>query len=328
MTTGTAQSFSVLNYSGMIYNTSDTQSPLVNSLPRRNTDHVEFAISSKYAMKTPAQPSVSETASLTAPDPTFVTRDQQTNVTQIFHYSTAVSYAKQANMGTMSGLNVAGQSSNVQDEFDFQMGVVTAEARMDLEYTILNGVYAKAENDSTANKTRGLLAAITTNVKDATSKEMNPHLLDEVLRDMRKHQAPTAGLVLMCDAVTRSQITNNWAKLPGFILPNSRNVGGIAIDQLVTNFGTIGIMVHDLMPAQTAALVNMSVLQLVEQPTPGKGNFFWEALAKTGAAESGQLYGQAGLDYGPEWYHAKITGLAATVADPTAQSLPAMEIKA
>ena len=29
------------------------------------------------------------------------------------------------------------------------------------------------------------------------------------------------------------------------------------------------------------------------------------------------LFGQMGLDYGPEWYHAKITGLSATVSDPT-----------
>lgn len=317
MAEGTAQSFLVLNYSGMLYNTSDTNSPFVNSLPRRNTDHVEFAISSKYAMATPSQPAIDETKSLTAPNPTYVTRDQQTNVTQIFQYTTAVSYAKQSNMGTMSGINVAGQSSNVQNEFDFQMGVKTAEARMDMEYTIINGTYQKATNDTKANKTRGLLEAITTNVVAASSKELNPHLLDEVMRKMRKSFAPTNNLVLVVDAITRSQITNNWAKLPGFIQPASRNVGGLAIDTLVTNFGTVGIMVHDMMPSSTAMLVNMDVLEIVEQPTPGKGNFFWEPLAKVGAADKGMLFGQMGLDYGPEWYHAKITGLSATVSDPT-----------
>ena len=32
----------------------------------------------------------------------------------------------------------------------------------------------------------------------------------------------------------------------GFILPASRNVGGLSIDQIVTDFGTIGLMIHDM----------------------------------------------------------------------------------
>ena len=43
---------------------------------------------------------------------------------------------------------------------------------------------------------------------------------------------------------------------------------------------------------------------------PGKGHFFAEPLAKTGAAEKVQLYGEVGLDYGNEMAHGVITGLA------------------
>ena len=43
---------------------------------------------------------------------------------------------------------------------------------------------------------------------------------------------------------------------------------------------------------------------------PGKGVLFYEELSKTGASEKGQIYGQLGLDYGPEEFHGKITGLA------------------
>jgi hypothetical protein len=39
---------------------------------------------------------------------------------------------------------------------------------------------------------------------------------------------------------------------------------------------------------------------------PGKGYFFWEQLAKTGAAERSQLYGEIGLEYGNEKKHAKL----------------------
>ena len=54
----------------------------------------------------------------------------------------------------------------------------------------------------------------------------------------------------------------------------------------------------------------------VIQPVPGKGNFFLEQLAKTGAGESYQLFGQIGLDHGPEWYHGKFTDIATTFTAP------------
>ncbi len=52
-------------------------------------------------------------------------------------------------------------------------------------------------------------------------------------------------------------------------------------------------------------------------PVPGKGNFFLESLAKTGAADKYQIYGQCGLDYGAEWYHGKITELDTSFTAPT-----------
>jgi hypothetical protein len=55
----------------------------------------------------------------------------------------------------------------------------------------------------------------------------------------------------------------------------------------------------------------MSYIAPVFVPVPGKGYLFYEELAKKGAAEEGQLYGQIGLYYGPEAAHGKIIGLAA-----------------
>ncbi len=317
MATGTAQSFLVLNYSGQLFDKTNTDTPLVANLPRRNTNSVEFVINSTYATEAPSIPSISETASLKAPESTYVTRAQETNVVQIFQYSTAVSYQKQANVGTMAGVNIAGQANNVPNEFDFQMAAKTKKARTDLEHTLINGTYNKASSDAEVNNTRGLIEAIKTNTLDASEAELNYDKLNELLRKMFGNNADMNGLIIMCDAVTKAQITNNWAKLPGYFLPQSRNVGGLAIDQIVTDLGTLGVMVHRMIPASTALIVNMNVLSIVELPIPGKGNFFWEPLAKVGAGEQGMLYGTAGLDYGPEWYHGKITNLAATVADLT-----------
>lgn len=317
MATGTAQSFLVLNYSGQLFDKTNTDTPLVANLPRRNTSSVEFVINSTYATEAPSIPSVSETASLTAPESTYVTRAQETNVIQNFHYSTAVSYLKQANTGTLAGTNIAGQANNVPNEFDFQMAAKTKKARTDLEMTLIQGTYNKAKNDGEVNKTRGLVEAIKTNTLDANEKELNYDNISAILRKMAGNNADMNGLVIMSGDVTKAQITNNFSKLPGFLLPNSRQVGGLAIDQIITPSGTVGLMTHRMVPEGTALIVNMSVLQIVEMPIPGKGNFFWEPLAKTGAGDKGQLFGTAGLDYGPEWYHGKITNIATTVADLT-----------
>lgn len=331
MASGTAQSFLVLNYSGQLFDKTNTDTPLVSMLPRRNTSSVEFVVNSTYATEAPSMPAISETASLTAPDPTYVTRAQETNVVQIYQYTTAVSYQKQANTGTLAGANIAGQANNVPNEFDFQMAAKTKKARTDLEYTLINSTYNKANNDGEINKTRGLIEAIKTNTLNASSKELNYDNISEILRKMAKNNADMSNLVIMCDDITKAQITNNFTKLPGFLLPNSRNVGGLNIDQIITPSGTVGLMPHRMLPEGTALIVNLSVLQIVEMPIPGKGNFFWEPLAKVGAGDKGQLYGTAGLDYGPEWYHGKITNIATTVAnltpDAAAASVAAASLK-
>ena len=106
-----ATSFATLNYSGMLFNKGNTKTPLSSIIGSRAkvTNHVEFVTGQEYTTSGGAQPAISESASLTAPDASIVTREQKTNVTQIFHEAVGISYAKQSNMGTLSGLNVAGQ---------------------------------------------------------------------------------------------------------------------------------------------------------------------------------------------------------------------------
>ena len=122
MATGTVQSFLVPNYSGLLYNKANTNTPFLNSISGKvkYTNSVEFVCGQYYTSEEGAIPEISETASLTAPDATYVTRTQLSNVTQIFHETIGISYAKQSNMATLSGVNIAGQVANPQNELDFQ----------------------------------------------------------------------------------------------------------------------------------------------------------------------------------------------------------------
>jgi len=111
-------------------------------------------------------------------------------------------------------------------------------------------------------------------------------------------------IVLWCNGFQKQRISNIYG-----YAPQDRNVGGIAIKQIETDFGNIGIMLDRFMPTTTIAFVDMAVVSPVFQPVPGKGNLFYETLAKTGAAEEGQIFGQIGLDHGPAFCHGTITGL-------------------
>ena len=314
-----ATSFGVLNYSGMLFNKGNTRTPLSSIIGGRAkiTNHVEFVTGQEYTTGGGSQPAISETASLTAPDASVVTRAQKTNVTQIFQESVGISYAKQSNMGTLSGLNVAGQQANPMNELDFQVAAKMAKINADIEYTFINGVFNKATQDSEINKTRGLVTAITTNTKAMASKPLGLWDIADMVKKVYGSNAPTDGLCLWCDAVTMFQINADAVQNGLTVVPAARNINGISLSSVVTPIGVVYLYLGEYLPAGTALLLNLSVLAPVFQPVPGKGNFFLEALAKTGAGEKYQLFGQIGLDHGPEWYHGKFTGIAQSFTAPT-----------
>lgn len=313
-----ATSFGVLNYSGMLFNKGNTRTPLSAIIggKAKTTNHVEFVTGQEYTSGGGAQPAISENASLTAPDATVVTREQKTNVTQIFQESVGISYAKQSNMGTLSGLNVANQQANPINELDFQVAAKIQKINRDIEFTFIQGQYNKATSDATVNKTRGLVEAITTNTKAMSSKPLGLWDIADMVKKIYGSNAPTDGLVLWCDAVTLFQINADAVQNGLTVVPAAREINGIALSSVVTPIGVVYLYLGEFLPAGTALLLNLDVIAPVYQPVPGKGNFFLEPLAKTGAGEKYQLFGQIGLDHGPEWYHGKFAGIAQTFTKP------------
>ena len=213
-------------------------------------------------------------------------------------------------MGTLSGVNVANQAANPQNELDFQVAAKMQKIARDIEYTFINGVYNKATADSEINKTRGLVNAITTNTKAMGGKPLGLWDVADAMKTIYNSNAPTSGLVLWCDAVTMFQINADAQQNGLTVVPASREINGIALSSVVTPLGVVYLYLGEFLPTGTALLLNLDVIAPVNQPTPGKGNFFLEELAKVGAGTKYQIFGQLGLDYGPEWYHAKITGIS------------------
>lgn len=315
-----ATSFGVLNYSGMLFNKGNVRTPLSSIIgsKAKTTNHVEFVTGQEYTSGGDGeQPAISETASLTAPDASVVTREQKTNVTQIFHESVGISYGKQSNMGTLNGINIENQQANPMNELDFQVAAKIQKVNRDIEFTFINGVFNKATKDSEANKTRGLVPAITSNVTAMGKKPLGLWDIADMVKKIYGANAPTDGLCLWCDAVTLFQVNADAVQNGLTVVPAAREVNGIALSSVITPIGVVYLYLGECLPAGTALLMNLDVIAPVHQPVPGKGNFFLEPLAKTGAGEKYQLFGQIGLDHGPEWYHGKFTGISTDFEKPT-----------
>lgn len=87
------------------------------------------------------------------------------------------------------------------------------------------------------------------------------------------------------------------------------NVGGVNVTKIETDFGVLNVMLDRLMPQSALAIVSLEQCAPVYLDIPGKGHLFEEPLAKTGAKDRNQLYGEVGLKYGNERTHAKILNL-------------------
>ncbi len=304
----TATIWDLPNYAGALFTASPKQTPFLTMIGGltggRQTSNFQFPTGSEYTITAVSQPNITENDSLTAPASGNFARSQDTNVTQIFHESVSISYVKMSNAGRMSGLNTIGQVNNAADEKAFQIAVTLEKIARDIEHTFLNGVYNLAGNADAANRSRGILTAISSNIVTGGGNALDKTELQEAFRNAWTNGARFQNMVLFVNAAQKQAISD----LYGYA-PEDRNIGGLNIKQIETDFGNVGIVLDPFMPTTVVLGAELSVCAPVFQPVPGKGNFFYEELSKTGAAESGQIFGQIGLDYGPEWMHFKITGI-------------------
>ena len=79
------------------------------------------------------------------------------------------------------------------------------------------------------------------------------------------------------------------------------------LQTIETDFGLFNIMLDPYMPKDQLLVLSLEQLAPRFLEIPGKGHFFAEPLAKTGASDKVQLYGEIGLQYGDQKAHALLT---------------------
>jgi Family of unknown function (DUF5309) len=241
-------------------------------------------------------------------------RANVSNVVEIHQSAVEVSYTKQAASGMYAGINVGLSDNPVADELNAQIMAELQSMAVDVEMSFLTGTYQKPANNATPRKTRGLLTAITTNVNanGGVARPISKSIVDTTLQTMFGNGAPLRQdtTVFLVGPGQKVALSNCYATATLNQPTMSRTVAGIALDTIVTDFGTFGIMLDRWMPTGQIAVADLSVCAPVWLEIPGKGLLFQEPLAKTGSSEKWQLYGEVGLEYGPEVYHGLIKDLS------------------
>lgn len=313
--TGLGTSWNLPNYAGELFTADATQTPLLSMVGGltggRMTENFEFPTAVLYDYPEPEQPGISEKASATAPEAKHAPRNQETNVVQIHQETVDLSYVKQSNAGRMNGLNTAGQQANPPNEKAFQIQHKLIKIARDVEHSFLCGSYKKADAADKPNKTRGLLELCKKGTTiDAKGASLSKGLLQQIYREMAGNGAFFNNMVMLLPAFLKQIVSEIYASQHGANLPATRNVGGVNITEIETDFFRMGVAWSRFVPADSLVIADVAHIAPVFQAVPGKGVLFEEPLAKVGASDRAQIFGQIGLAHGPTFLHASITGLA------------------
>ncbi|PZM91287.1 MAG: hypothetical protein DIU79_12995 [Actinobacteria bacterium] len=309
--TALGTTYNLPNYTGILHQLTPADTPFFSAIGGlsggRQTTSIEFEWQT-FDLRAAGQNVTMEGQD--APPEQNRVRANVSNIVQIHHETVGVSYTKLAAVGYKAGVN-NDLANPITNELDWQVEQMLKQMVRDIEWSFINGTYQKPADNSAPRKTRGILEAITTNVianltPTPLTEDMVLNLLQMVWESGGIMESETA--TLMCGAWQKRQLTKIFITDRNY-QETSRNVGGVNVQVIETDFGRLNLMLNRHMPADTVAVVSLEQCAPVYHEIPGKGHFFAEPLALTGAYERTQLYGEVGLMYGNERTHGKITGL-------------------
>ncbi|MFE1358851.1 SU10 major capsid protein [Streptomyces harbinensis] len=324
--TGIANTFNLPNYVGELFAESPQDTPFLSSIgglsggKRTTTTLHQWQ---GYNLRDAADDR-QRLEGADAPPGEARTRFNVTNVVEIHQEVVEVSYTKLAATGQYAttasnapgAVGVAG-SNPVLDEADWQIRQSLMQIARDIEQTFITGTFAQPADNTAPRRTRGILEAIETNAIDADGAALTHDTVIDLLQAVWEaggiQESETAAL--MCNGFQKRMLTKLFVTDANY-QEQTRTVGGVSVSQIITDFGVLNVMLNRYMPSDTVAAVSLGQCAPVFLEIPGKGFLFAEPLAKVGAADRVQLYGEIGLEYGNEKAHGKITGLATAVAAP------------
>lgn len=318
--TGQGDTFDLPNYVGELFSITPTDTPFLSAIGGltggRAADATLFGWQA-YDLRAGASDR-QRLEGANAPTAEARVRSNITNVVEIHQEAVEISYTKQAATGQFNStgsshpgsVGLAG-SNPVTDERAWQVTQALKSIALDVEVSFISGTFNNPATNATARRTRGILEAITTNTVDG----LGATLTEDMVLDLMQEVWTSGGIMesetatLMCNAYQKRQLTDIFITQKNY-QEQSRNVGGVRVTTIETDFGMLNIMLNRHFPVDQIAVLSLDECAPRFLPIPGKGFLFQEDLAKVGAADRTQIYGEIGLEYGLEQHHGKITNLA------------------
>lgn len=316
--TGLGTTFNLPNFVGELFNVSPEDTPFLSAIGGLTggvaVNSTVFTWSS-YDLRDAADDR-QRLEGADAPTAEGRVRAAGSNVLEIHQEQVAVSYTKQAATNQFSNVDgdpFIGGGNAVTDELGWQLQQEFKQIARDVEKSFITGTYALPANNSTARSTRGLLEAIETNEVDLSDEVLTAEdvldLMQEVWENGGIQESETR--TLLVNATLKRKLTALFITGKSY-QEQTRNVGGVNLQVIETDFGRTNIMLNRYVPADTIIVASLEDCAPAFLEIPGKGHFFAEPLAKTGASEKVQVYGEIGLRYGNERKHGKIVNAAAS----------------
>lgn len=313
---GQGTTFNLPNYTGLLFNVAPQDTPLLTAIGGlaggTPCTAKEFEWQTEGLESSSANNAKLEGAA--APTAVEVTRSNVTNVCEIHYESVEISYTKLAAVGQRDGINTADGFNPVQDELSHQLNLKLKKMAIDVEMSFMSGVYAKPGNNAAARTTRGILNVPATNVfaNGGTARALSKAIIDQALSDMYLNGSPLyeASTVLWVHPKTKIKVSDLYSTATLNQPTMTRNVGGVAVDTLVTDSGTFGLKASRYMPQGKILVADLSVLRPRFLRLDDGSMMKIDELGRVGAAKKWDIYFETGLEYGPEVYHGVIADLS------------------
>lgn len=314
--TSLATTYTLPQYAGNVLMGSSTDTPFLDAIGGLAVDDPDLLTNSVLfqwgveLLPDGAQPAIVEGADASFSE---VSGTGPFNVVQIFQEAVNVSYSRQGATGSLvpaSSTLTSAEQSAIRDILAHQVSLKLPKIRRDVNYSFVAGSYALPANNLTGRKTRGLIEATTTNVTDAGGVAMTEAMVLDMIQAVFTARGVVQGWepTLMVAANQKRKLTDIFVRNAQF-QQTSRRVGGANVQALETDFGVVNVMLERVVPTTVVQFAHLRLCRPRFMAVPGKGVFFGEPLAKTGASDKYQIYGEAGLEYGDEGYHGKLINL-------------------
>ena len=304
------------NFLGMLFNSNVRKTQFLSAIGGTDganaliTTNPEFPLSVEYSIDAPAQPAITENASVGAINPTYIGLSQGTNVIQIFTEDVVVSNLRERARGRLSGVNTAGEMPEETSELALQVKLHLEKMKRDMNYTALNGVQDKSglTDSSKALKTKGILAGITTNVINeavADLGEFKDKVMDLIKKVYDKGTFETPTLVV--NSTEKVKLSKAFITTGLTAVDADRFTAGVAVSEIITDFGkSVFVIVDNDMPEKTVLLADLAYVKPVFTRDVETGEIISVKPLAQRNGNAVNIYAEFGLDYGAEFNHGKL----------------------